>query len=72
MENLLLEATTQTPKVDFNASTGIMQINGRCIPDTPDDFWLPVMNWFESYMLKPIAETVFKIDLEYFATLALG
>jgi hypothetical protein len=66
MDNLLIEATTLTPRISFNSASGEMQIKGRCIPDEPDEFWLPILNWFESYMLNPIENTVFKIDLEYF------
>ena len=66
MENLELIATAHTPAIDFNSSTGLMRIKGRCIPDAPDEFWMPVLNWFESYLLEPIENTVFRIDLEYF------
>jgi len=66
MDNLKLTATTQTPNIDFDSLTGEMRIKGRCIPDAPDEFWLPVLNWFESYLLEPVENTVFTIDLEYF------
>ena len=63
MNNFVLAATAQTPRIDFNSITGIMSIEGRCIPD---DFWLPILNWFESYLLRPLQSIVIKIDLEYF------
>lgn len=66
MENLLKTATSQTPEICFDPESGVMQIKGRCIPDDPDEFWLPVLNWFESYMLNPVENTTFQIDLEYF------
>lgn len=66
MENLFLEATVQTPHIDFDPKTGLMQIKGRAIPDNADDFWLPILNWFESYLLTPCDKTVFQIDLDYF------
>lgn len=66
MENLYVDATSKTPEIGFNALTGEMVIKGRCIPDEPDGFWLPVLNWFESYLMNPQEKTVFKIDLEYF------
>ena len=43
-----------------------MEIKGRSIPDQADEFWLPILDWFESYMHAPAAQTIFKIDLEYF------
>lgn len=66
MENLYKSATPKTPEIEFDSSTGVMQIKGRCIPDDPDAFWLPVLNWFESYMMKPVQVTTFQINLEYF------
>ncbi len=66
MEILFRNATPHTPEIDFNPTTGVMQIKGRCIPDEPDNFWLPVLNWFESYLLNPVEITTFQIDLEYF------
>lgn len=66
MDNLIREATPHTPKVEFNAETGVMEIRGRAIPEQADDFWMPIINWFETYVQIPADQTVFKIDLEYF------
>ena len=66
MEDLFIKASPQTPFIHFNGKSGIMEIKGRSIPDQPDDFWLPILSWFESYLLNPISSTVIKIDLEYF------
>ena len=66
MNQFFQEATALTPKIDFNSVTGDMKITGRCIPDEPDDFWLPILNWFESYLMSPAKCTVVRVDLEYF------
>lgn len=66
MENLIFEASAQTPYIHFDSKTGVMDIKGRSIPDNPDEFWGPVLSWFDSYLLNPIQKTVVKIDLEYF------
>ncbi len=66
MDKLFLEATVQTPLIDFDPESGLMQIKGRAIPDNPDNFWLPILNWFESYLMLPAEETIFEIDLDYF------
>ena len=66
MDKLFLEATVQTPLIDFDPEIGLMQIKGRAIPDDPDNFWLPILNWFESYLMLPAEETIFEIDLDYF------
>lgn len=66
MEQLLLESTPNTPYISFNPRTGVMEITGRSIPEQADDFWLPILNWFETYIQIPADQTVFKINLEYF------
>ena len=42
-----------------------MEIKGRSIPDNSDAFWLPVLNWFESYLTNPFKSTIFRIELDY-------
>lgn len=66
MDTLLIQATAQTPLVDFNPATGIMEIKGRSIPDDPESFWGVVLTWFDTYMANPLEETLVRIDLEYF------
>lgn len=66
MEVLSLHATPQTPEIYFDPIIGSMNISGRAIPDSPDDFWLPVLNWFESYAMNPCPVTTVKINLDYF------
>ncbi len=66
MEVLTRESSAQTPIINFDPTSGIMVIKGRAIPDDTDDFWMPILSWFESYMLSPNEQTVFKVNLEYF------
>lgn len=67
MEGILrIEATAHTPSVNLSASTGIMEIRGRSIPDDPEAFWNVVLEWFDGYMQSPHQKTLVKIDLEYF------
>jgi len=66
MKNLLIASTAQTPFVSFNSQNGIMEIKGRSIPEQADEFWIPIIDWFDLYLLKPSNHTTFKIDLEYF------
>jgi hypothetical protein len=66
MDILSIKATSATPFVSFDPIIGMMQIEGRSIPENADDFWLPVLNWFESYIISPCETTTFSISLEYF------
>ncbi len=66
MEKLYIKDSPQTPLINFDGQIGLMEIKGRSIPDQADEFWLPVLNWFDSYLLNPVNSTTVKIDLEYF------
>jgi hypothetical protein len=66
MRELVIQATVHTPFINFNPTNGVMEIKGRSIPDDPEEFWGPVLSWFEEYILHPCEFTLMKIDLEYF------
>lgn len=66
MEKLYLEPTALTPLINFDPEHGVMAIKGRSIPDSPDDFWYSIVNWFDNYLLSPHKLTVININLEYF------
>ena len=66
MDVLSIKATALTPCVLFDPTFGNMKIEGRSIPENADDFWMPILNWFESYILSPTNSTTFSINLEYF------
>jgi len=66
MEALIINESPQTPLIHFNELSGIMKITGRSIPDKPDEFWQPILTWFDLYLLTPAKSTTVIIDLEYF------
>jgi hypothetical protein len=66
MERLYIEETAQTPMVNLDSETGKMEIKGRAIPEDPDSFWIPILNWFESFMMNPSENVIVSLNLEYF------
>jgi hypothetical protein len=66
MEIFYSAASTQTPMISMNASTGNIEIKGRAIPDDAEPFWGPVLSWFDAYASEANNETSVVIDLEYF------
>ena len=60
------EATSKTPFVYLSEKENRFEIKGRSIPADAEDFWAPVLDWFESYSKNPNQSTEVKIDLEYF------
>ncbi len=68
MEDVFIQRTDRTPEVDFKASTGIISITGKSIPENPISFYKSLSNWVDRYLEQPKPETVVRVVLEYFNT----
>ncbi|MGE0636820.1 MAG: DUF1987 domain-containing protein [Bacteroidia bacterium] len=68
MENLHLSPTKTTPLINFNASTGILELTGRSIHENPVVFYEPILQWLHDYTKSPAAHTTLIVKLEYFNT----
>ncbi len=68
MDNIFIEQTSKTPRVDFNAQTGFMLIAGISIPENTVDFYRTLISWINEYALSPLPETTLVLKLEYFNT----
>ena len=65
MKELIIEKTAKTPYINFNSKTGILRIEGRSIPENPEEFYSELMNWVDGYFKQPLNETKVNIQLEY-------
>lgn len=68
MENIQIEGTPKTPVVNFDYEKGLIEIKGRSIPENSIEFYKQMVDWLESYAVKPQKSTVVNIQLEYFNT----
>jgi len=68
MNNLVIEGSKQTPKVEFIASSGILEISGRSIPENTFEFFNPVLLWLDEYSQNALDVTTINVNLEYFNT----
>ena len=68
MDALLIEGTPKTPTVKFDASTGIVEIKGRSIPENSIEFYRVLVDWLEAYTKESPSQTEVNIQLEYFNT----
>ena len=66
MEALRIQATVKTPEVLFDPANKVFEIKGKSIPDSAEEFYSEILDWFDDYVANPIDETVLKIELEYF------
>jgi hypothetical protein len=65
MNDIYLNKTFNSPEVEFIASKGELNIEGRSIPEDPGEFFEKLIDWMNDYFLNPVEETVMNIKLEY-------
>ncbi len=70
MTNLIIEESNKTPAIFFDYQNGKLDIIGyRSMPESPTQFYTPILEWVTKYVLKPKAlSTEVTIKLEYFNT----
>ena len=67
MENLHIEETKYTPKIDMNGDTGTISIVGKSYPENTFEFYAPVMDWLEKYFdANAKEETEVNLEIIYF------
>ncbi len=66
MEPLILNGTDDTPQIHFDISSGMFEITGRSLPEEVINFYAPVIDWVENYVLRPNDNTLLKLKLIYF------
>ncbi len=64
MKALFIDGTSITPKVQFSADTGLLLLEGRSIPENPEDFYLNLIAWLKEYYLSQddVIEIHFKFE----------
>ncbi len=68
MDSISIEGTPKTPTVNFDATTGKIEVKGRSIPENSIEFYRPLVEWLEEYSKEPQDLTNVNIQLEYFNT----
>jgi len=51
MKSIHIEATYNTPKVDFDPATGDLKFYGRSIPEHANMFYVPIVKWLDEYSM---------------------
>lgn len=68
MTHYQIEAALDTPSIDLNPNTGVMEFAGKSFPSDVTAFYQPVMDWLDEYKLTPCESTEVNLKLEYFNT----
>lgn len=68
MEKILNEGSPKTPTIKVNGESGVIEISGRSNPENSSEFYQPLMNWLDGYVVDPAPKTTLNINLEHFNT----
>jgi hypothetical protein len=68
MDKNSVQPTPTTPKIFFDAESGYLEISGKSLPENSVDFFMPIQNWLDSYVVSPNSITRLTFKLEYFNT----
>jgi len=66
MEAINLKATYDTPLVNFDPESGVLEISGRSYPEDTAEFYIPILEWLQNYLKNPKENTKFIFKLDYF------
>ncbi|MGQ9896590.1 MAG: DUF1987 domain-containing protein [Acidobacteriota bacterium] len=68
MNNLVLDATKVTPRVDFDGVSGVLEIEGDSYPEHSLQFYQPLFNWLDDFIQQTETPVTFHFKLSYFNT----
>lgn len=61
----------KTPKVDFDGINGHLSIYGVSVPENPNVFYEPLIDWLKKYLKSPQKNTQLDFKLSYVNTSSL-
>jgi hypothetical protein len=65
INDLIIDKTYSTPKVQLLSKTGTLKVEGRSIPENPSVFFEPIIDWLNEYFKNPVSSTVIDFKLDY-------
>jgi len=63
-----IEGNIKIPEIYLNKEKGILQINGRSLPENAKELYMPILDWLDQYLASPQDLTTVIFKLEYFNT----
>jgi hypothetical protein len=65
INDLIVDKTYSTPKVQLLSKSGALKVEGRSIPENPSVFFEPIIDWLNEYFKNPVPSTVIDFKLDY-------
>jgi hypothetical protein len=63
-----IKGTVKTPEIYLNKNEGVIQLEGRSIPENAKQLYNPIITWADRYIKSPPTDTKLIFKLEYFNT----
>ena len=64
MDNLIIDATPDTPYIFLDSKSGNLEFSGSSIPENTNLFYEPVLKWLDDYTKNPCRKTVFNFKMK--------
>lgn len=65
MNRLLINSQIDTPLVNFNFNTGVLEISGKSLPEDVNKFYNPIEQWLIDYFKSPKDLTTLNLKFFY-------
>lgn len=62
-KEIVIQATSKTPFINFNANSGLLKIHGYSLPENSIEFYEPILNWLDEYTEAPNKKTEFEFKM---------
>lgn len=66
MEKLILEPTTNSPRIILDPGENAFELSGESRPENVRNFYMPVLEWLEQFASEFKGSATFKFNFEYF------
>lgn len=67
MNDLFINKSNKTPEVNFKHS-GTIELRGNSFLENTREFYEPLIEWLQAYVIEPADKTTVNFDFEYYNT----
>lgn len=68
LKKISIDSTYNSPKVEFDPSSGLLSLTGKSIPENATKLYHPLSLWVKEYVNVAREETNLHLNLDYFNT----
>lgn len=64
-ERLERKGTEETPRIILDKAENKFEIGGQSMPENPNHFYQPIIDWFSNYIQNPNKQTLLECSFDY-------